>query len=48
MPLTSPYPGNLSVLVMENARIHHGAEILELAGRFGVHIGPNNINFDAD
>src|ERR1700678_4047208 len=37
MPLTLPYPGRLSVLVMDNARIHHGAEILELAGRFGAH-----------
>ena len=34
----SPYPGRVSVLVMDNACIHHGAEILELAGRFGVHI----------
>ena len=34
MPLCSPFPGNLSVLVMDNARIHHGAEILELAERF--------------
>ena len=39
MPLTTPYPGRLNVLVMDNARIHHGAEILELAGRFGAHIG---------
>jgi transposase len=36
MPLTSPYPGKLSILVMDNARIHHGAEILELAERFGL------------
>ena len=35
MLLTSPYPGKLSVLVMDNARIHHGSEILELAERFG-------------
>ena len=34
MPLCAPFPGNLSVLVMDNARIHHGAEILELAERF--------------
>jgi transposase len=34
MPLTSPFPGPLSVLVMDNARIHHGEEILELAERF--------------
>ena len=35
MPLCTPFPGTLSVLVMDNARIHHGAEILELAERFG-------------
>lgn len=34
MPITSPYPGPLSVLIMDNARIHHGDEILELADRF--------------
>lgn len=38
MPLCVPYPGPLSVLVMDNARIHHGDEILELANRFGVWI----------
>jgi hypothetical protein len=45
MPLTSPYPGRLSVLVMDNARIHHGAEILELAGRFGAHMTHNRDGF---
>ena len=35
MPLCAPFPGILSVLVMDNARIHHGAEILELAECFG-------------
>ena len=35
MPLCSAYPGPLSVLIMDNARIHHGDEILELADRFG-------------
>ena len=34
MPLFSAYPGPLSVLVMDNAHIHHGDEILELADRF--------------
>jgi len=29
LPLCSPYPGRLSVLVMDNARIHHGGEIIE-------------------
>jgi transposase len=37
MPLTTPFPGPLSVLVMDNARIHHGEEILELAERFRMH-----------
>jgi transposase len=36
MPLCSPFPGPLSVLVLDNARIHHGAGILELAERFGM------------
>ena len=35
MPLTVPFPGVLSVLVMDNAKIHHGEEIMELADRFG-------------
>ena len=34
MPLCTPFPGYLSVLVMDNARIHHGEGILELAERF--------------
>jgi hypothetical protein len=34
MPLITPFPGPLSVLVMDNTRIHHGEEILELAERF--------------
>jgi transposase len=34
MPLSSPFPGYLSMLVMDNARIHHGEGILELAERF--------------
>ena len=34
MPLCSAYPGPLSVLVMDNAHIHHGNEILELADHF--------------
>jgi transposase len=38
MPLCSPYPGPLSVLVLDNARIHHNDEILTLADRFGVRI----------
>lgn len=38
MPKCNPYPGVLSVLVLDNAKIHHGDEILELADRFGVRI----------
>ena len=29
------YPGPLSVLVVDNAKIHHGDEILELIDLFG-------------
>jgi hypothetical protein len=35
LPKCTAYPGPLSVLVMDNARIHHGNKILELADRFG-------------
>ena len=34
MPLTSSYPGPLSVLIMDNAHIHHGEEILVLTDHF--------------
>ena len=34
MPLCLAFPGPLSVLVMDNARIHHGEGILELVDRF--------------
>lgn len=34
MPLCSPFPGYLSVLVMDNAQIHHGEGTLELAEQF--------------
>ena len=34
MPLCSAFPGPMSVLVMDNAQIHHGAGILELAEHF--------------
>jgi len=39
MPLCSAFPGPLSILVMDNARIHHGEEILALADRFGEYCG---------
>jgi len=49
MPLTTPYPGPLSVLVMDNARIHHGEGILELTECFGqstlwCHFGKSNLD----
>lgn len=36
MPLCTPFPGYLSVLVMDNAHICHGEGILELAEHFHV------------
>jgi hypothetical protein len=38
LPKCTAYPGPLSVLVMDNAKIHHGMEILELADQFGVFV----------
>ncbi|RXW16551.1 hypothetical protein EST38_g9310 [Candolleomyces aberdarensis] len=38
MPLCSAYPGPLSVLVMDNALIHHNPDILELLDQFGVRL----------
>lgn len=35
LPLTSPFPGKLSVLVMDNAKIHHREDILELVEPYG-------------
>ncbi|KAF8799508.1 hypothetical protein BYT27DRAFT_7030608, partial [Phlegmacium glaucopus] len=35
LPLCSPFPGKLSVLVMDNARIHHGAGVRELIENYG-------------
>ncbi|KAF6751601.1 hypothetical protein DFP72DRAFT_766456, partial [Ephemerocybe angulata] len=35
LPLCPPYPGLRSVLVMDNARIYYGDEILELCDHFG-------------
>ena len=35
LPLSSPFPGVLSMFVMDNARIHHGEGILELAEIYG-------------
>ncbi|KAH7919551.1 hypothetical protein BV22DRAFT_1022786, partial [Leucogyrophana mollusca] len=35
LPITTPYPGPRSVLVMDNARIHHAEEINELVHGYG-------------
>jgi hypothetical protein len=34
MPLTTPYPGPRSILILDNARIHHGSEVEELANQY--------------
>jgi len=36
MPKCTAYPGPLSVLVLDNTRIHQGDELLEIADQFGV------------
>jgi transposase len=38
LPKCNPYPGVLSVLVLDNASVHHSEEILELVDRYGVRI----------
>ncbi|KAG1822966.1 uncharacterized protein BJ212DRAFT_1263066, partial [Suillus subaureus] len=35
LPMCSPYPGPLSVLVMDNATIHHGEGVAELIEAYG-------------
>ena len=35
LPKCSPFPGPLSVLVMDNAKIHHSMDVLELCEHFG-------------
>ncbi|KAJ7217662.1 hypothetical protein B0H12DRAFT_1032028 [Mycena haematopus] len=41
LPLTTPYPGPQSVLIMDNARIHHGPEIDDLVAEYS-----QCLNFD--
>ncbi|RXW14516.1 hypothetical protein EST38_g11337 [Candolleomyces aberdarensis] len=38
LPTTTPYPGPRSVLILDNARIHHSEEIRELVHSFGCRI----------
>jgi hypothetical protein len=35
LPMTTPYPGPQSVLIMDNARIHHSPEIDDLIRGYG-------------
>ena len=35
LPMTNPYPGAQSVIVMDNARIHHAQEIEDLVHGYG-------------
>ena len=35
LPLMTPYPGPRSVLVMDNARIHHHEDITDLVESYG-------------
>ena len=35
LPMTTPYPGPRSVLIMDNARIHHSPEIDDLVRGYG-------------
>jgi transposase len=45
MPLSSPFPGVLSVFVMDNARIHHGEGIMDLSERFGGYLSGLSIRY---
>jgi len=36
MPLTTPYPGLQSILIIDNAHIHHTNEIEELVHVYGM------------
>lgn len=36
LPLMNPYPARNSVLMLDNARVHHGGRILELCRRAGI------------
>jgi transposase len=38
LPNCSPYPGPLSILILDNVKIHHNGEFEELADHFGIRI----------
>lgn len=38
LPRCSPFPGPQSVIILDNARIHHGDKILELTRPLGVRL----------
>ncbi len=45
MPLTGPFPGPRSVLVMDNARIHHAQKVKELVENHGLWITHLNTSY---
>lgn len=38
LPLTNPYPGPQSVIVLDNAKIHHSDEVVQLIEGYGCRI----------
>jgi transposase len=38
LPLTTPFPGPKSVLLLDNARIHHSEEVTSLVHSYGMYI----------
>jgi len=42
LPLTNPFPGPRSVLLLDNARIHHLEDVTNLVHSFGKHYTFNN------
>ncbi|KJA16998.1 hypothetical protein HYPSUDRAFT_111694, partial [Hypholoma sublateritium FD-334 SS-4] len=37
LPDTNPYPGNRSILIMDNCRIHHNPELVEMVNTAGMY-----------
>ncbi|PKB98454.1 hypothetical protein RhiirA5_262809, partial [Rhizophagus irregularis] len=38
VPIMNSYPGNNSVIIMDNARIHHDADLISLLEGLGCHV----------